>query len=269
MNLDRIDYATTMRYWDKVYNYNLYYLLKSGCFFFLFISCIAFGQTNHSKSVLFVGNSYTYFWNLPQTVNIMTLKDSLIIETRQSTGGGMSLRQHWNQENGLKTFDIIVNSSFDIVVLQDHSMQAITKADTLMYYGKLFADQIKKRGSKIFLFITWARENDPTKQEKITNEYQKLAQEIDAILVPVGPIWDKVRKERPDIKLFDDDGSHPSHYGTYLSSCVFYKSLTGKSPLGLPHRIVSTDVNGDKLYLNIISEELAKYFQGVVDKFEY
>jgi hypothetical protein len=34
--------------------------------------------------------------------------------------------------------------------------------------------------------------------------------------------------------LFQNDGSHPSPEGTYLAACVFYATLYGKSPVGLP-----------------------------------
>ena len=34
--------------------------------------------------------------------------------------------------------------------------------------------------------------------------------------------------------LFVTDGSHPSEAGTYLAASVFYATLYGKSPVGLP-----------------------------------
>ena len=235
-------------------------------FFLLLLTHTIWGQTAGSKKVLFVGNSYTYFWNLPLTVQVMSEKDSVQLITRQSTGGGMSLRQHWNHENNLKTKDIIVKNKFDIIVIQDHSMQAINKPDSLLYYGRLWGDFIRNSGAKVYVYTTWARENDPQKQQIITDGYQKLAAEIGATVVPVGQAWEKVRTLRPDIQLFDKDGSHPSPSGTYLSACVFYAVLTGKSPVGLPGRIITKDRNGEKLYLNIQSDNDAKFLQEVVQE---
>ena len=243
--------------------------LKFSLFCILWMTSVvwSYGQDGKAKKVLFVGNSYTYFWNLPQTVRIMSLNDSMVLDTRQSTSGGVSLRNHWNGENNLKTVEMINNNHYDVIVLQDHSLQAIQKADSLHYYGKLFADLIKKKDTKIYLYLTWARENDPSKQDKITEEYHKLAKEINATVVPVGPMWQKVIQERPDIKLFDDDGSHPSFKGTYLTACLFYKYLTGKSPEGFSPRIISKDDRGERLYLNILPEENAKYFQKTANGF--
>ncbi|MEY3423140.1 MAG: hypothetical protein RIR48_3470 [Bacteroidota bacterium] len=235
-------------------------------FFLLLLTHTIWGQAVASKKVLFVGNSYTYFWNLPLTVQVMSEKDSMFLETRQSTGGGMSLRQHWNHENNLKTKDIIENNKFDIIIIQDHSMQAINKPDSLLYYGRLWGELIRKSGAKVYLYTTWARQNDPQKQPMITDEYNKLAKDIDAVVVPVGQAWEKVRKLRPDIQLFDKDGSHPSPSGTYLSACVFYAVLSGKSPLGLSPRILTKDRNGEKLYLNIQSDDDAKFMQQLVEE---
>lgn len=141
-----------------------------------FITCLwtlfLFGQNSKTKKVLFVGNSYTYFWNLPLTVQVFAEKDSIGFETRQSTGGGMSLRQHWNQENNLKTMDIIQSAEWDCIILQDHSMQAIQKPDSLHYFGKLFSELIHKKGAKTFLYSTWSREKEPQKQELISSEYE-------------------------------------------------------------------------------------------------
>jgi len=35
-------------------------------------------------------------------------------------------------------------------------------------------------------------------------------------------------------QLYDPDGTHPSNLGTYLAACVFYGTITGESPVGLP-----------------------------------
>ncbi|MBP6795649.1 MAG: hypothetical protein KA143_11370 [Saprospiraceae bacterium] len=233
-----------------------------------FITCLwtlfIFGQNSKTKKVLFVGNSYTYFWNLPLTVQVFAEKDSVVFETRQSTGGGMSLRQHWNQENNLKTMDIIQSAEWDCIILQDHSMQAIQKPDSLHYFGKLFSELIHKKGAKTFLYSTWSREKEPQKQELISSEYEKLAMETGATVIPVGRVWEKVRRLRPDIQLFDKDGSHPSPAGTYLTACVVYTVLSGKSPIDLPARVVTHDRNNEKLYLNIQPEMDVKFFQEVV-----
>lgn len=215
------------------------------------------------EKVLFVGNSYTYFWNLPQQVAAMAQSRELVIHTQQSTSGGTSLAQHWRGEKKLHSLEIIRAGEYDAVVLQDFSMQALDAPDTLLFYGQKFAQEIKAKGAKVFLYMTWARSWDPYMQAVITKRYEELAQLCDATIVPVGPAWQRARSLRPDIALYDNDQSHPSPLGSYLSACVFYGVFSGQSPVGLSNRLLSTDHAGEKLYLNIQSKEDALFCQKV------
>ena len=241
----------------------LVFLLSNIC-----VSVIIAQESNKTKAkqVLFIGNSYTYFWNLPQTVMAMADSQGIPLVTKQSTAGGANLGQHWNYEKDLASPDLILQGEFDYVVLQDHSMRAIQHPDSLMHYGKLFGDLIKKKGAQGLLYMTWAREWDPYMQEAITEKYYELATQINARVVPVGLAWEQARKLRPGFELYDPDGSHPSPLGTYLTACVFYGILTGESPIGLPSRIVSEDLNGEKTYLNIQAKNDVLFCQKVADE---
>jgi hypothetical protein len=50
----------------------------------------------------------------------------------------------------------------------------------------------------------------------------------------VGLAWKEAFRRLPGIILHDKDGSHPAPLGTYLGACVFYATLFGASPAGLP-----------------------------------
>ena len=68
--------------------------------------------------VLFVGNSYTYFENLPQVVSVLSEQTGTVLITEKSTIGGAKLREHWRGARGLNTKEKIRNGDYDIVVLQ-------------------------------------------------------------------------------------------------------------------------------------------------------
>ena len=230
---------------------------------YLCFSCIANAQNGQPKKVLFIGNSYTYFWNLPQTVDLMAESQDIDLIIKQSTAGGASLGHHWRGERDLRSIEKIKNGDYDAVILQDHSRRAIDHPDSLMYFGKLFGDLVKSKGAQPYVYMTWAREWDPYMQEKITLEYNKLAKNINAQVVPVGLAWKRARNLRPGFPLYDEDQSHPSALGSYLSACVFYAVLTGETPVGLPNRLTSIDENGEKIYLVIQSAENALFCQKV------
>ena len=120
-----------------------------------------------SLRILFVGNSYTFFGNLPQIVSIMSEDGYTKLITRKSVAGSATLSEHWRGDKGLMTREMIKDGKFDIVVLQEYGMGAIDEPDTLLKYVKLFSDLIRKNKAKPFLFCTWARENTPQQQETI------------------------------------------------------------------------------------------------------
>lgn len=237
--------------------------------FVLLISCLLSihlsAQESDTLKVLFVGNSYTYFWNLPQTVSALAASQGVPIKTRKSNLGGATLKEHWEGERNLKTRTVIEEGQWDVVILQNHSKSTLETYEEFMDYGKKFIAMVKDRQAAPLLYMTWAREFNPLMQEKISEGYRTLARETDADLAAVGEVWKKARELRPDLNLFDPDGSHPSTIGTYLTACVFFKVLTGKTTLGLPSRLSDKDKDGEEIFLTIINDQDAQFIQQLVD----
>ena len=235
--------------------------------FFCLVSNRLEAQSRDTLRVLFVGNSYTYFWNLPQTVAAMGASQDFPMMARKSTAGGATLKQHWDGEKGLKTRELITQNQWDVVVIQNHSLSSITTPDEFLSYGQKFVDLIRETGARPMLYETWAREANPLMQEKISAGYSGLGALTSTEVAPVGEMWARVRSLRPDLGLFDDDGSHPSPVGAYLTACVFYSMLTGESPVGLADRIKIADKNGEELYLAMMSKDNAGFLQAVVEAY--
>lgn len=219
------------------------------------------------EKILFVGNSYTYFWNLPQTVDLMIESDNVTeVDTDHSTAGGANWAQHWRGEKGLKTQERIRKGDYDAVILQNHSMSTIQRADSFQIFGEKLYDLAESTGADVYLYMTWARAWNPYMQEKITAGYKQIAEKTGAHIVPVGPAWQRSHELRPDLALHDPDGSHPNTTGTYLTACVFYNILTQKSPVGLPHRLITEDKDGETLYLTIQNANDALFCQKVAEE---
>ena len=78
-------------------------------------------QSQENQKILFVGNSFTFYWNLPSVVESMAKERGISLDIYQSTAGSATLKDHWNSERSLFTRSLIDNESFSIVILQDHS----------------------------------------------------------------------------------------------------------------------------------------------------
>lgn len=235
---------------------------------FLAILCLflfAQMQAQEAKKILFVGNSFTYFFNLPQVVASMGETQGVPLITRQSTVGGSNLEQHWKGEKGTKTRAILESQQWDYVVFNNHSLSSIDTPESFMEYGRKFAELVKEKGAQPVFMMTWAYDSNPLMQEEITRMHEKLAQETGAALVPCGLVFAEARKWRPELDLFFDD-KHPSSNGTYLLGLTFYKFFSGKQVTGIPKRLTTTDKDGEKLYLIFMHAEDATFLQQLVDK---
>ncbi|MDP5121486.1 MAG: hypothetical protein NWQ46_07825, partial [Spirosomaceae bacterium] len=166
---------------------------------FLFISSLnAVSQTKaDTLKVLFVGNSYTYYYNMPQLVSVLSDSTNTKLITRKSTVGGVTLKNHWLGERGLKTKEKIASGGYDIVVIQEFSMGTIDNPEDFKKYSKELSDLAKANGAKPYFYMTWGREKVPQYQDEITKMYEQVARENGAGIVPVGKAWELARKLRP------------------------------------------------------------------------
>ncbi len=222
---------------------------------------------DEQKRVLFVGNSYTYFWNLPQLVTAMAESQDQKIYTQQSTSGGVNWKQHWDGDKELKTQELIKNGDWDIVVLQNHSLSTVKNQDEFFEYGKKLISLVKSSGAKPLLYVTWSREANPLMQKEINADYFKLAEETASDVLAVGSAWAEAGKLKPELELYHPDGSHPSPYGSYLTAALFYKKLLGKSVLDIPERLTSFDSQNQKIYLAILMPYDAQFILQFVEDF--
>ena len=80
------------------------------------------------KQILFVGNSYTYFHDMPECIFApMAAEAGVDIEVRAVTHGGYKLAWYADPENeeGKRLRAVAEGRHFDYIVLQDHSLSTI------------------------------------------------------------------------------------------------------------------------------------------------
>jgi hypothetical protein len=150
------------------------------------------------------------------------------------TPGGVTLEKHWKDGKALAK---IKSGKWDFVVLQDQSMAAIVKRESMFDHAKKFDSEIKKQGAKTILYMTWAAQNKPEDQSTISKAYLELSKELKTEIAPVGNAWESALKNDGKLVLHGTDKRHPNTTGSYLAACVFYATLYGNSPEGLPGSI--------------------------------
>lgn len=184
-------------------------------------------------NVLFIGNSLTYFnempWILEQVAASRGAKPPL--RAVFSGGSGMSMKQHWERGRALRT---LREGRWDYVVLQPQSAEIVRDAPGAADYVRRFDAEIRKAKARTVIFSTWATLTSGFKQSDLDKRYATLARELGALLAPVGPVWHRLRSK--GLELFDGSGVHANLAGSYLSACVFYSLFYNRSPSGAQHR---------------------------------
>ncbi|MBI1367787.1 MAG: hypothetical protein GC162_03945 [Planctomycetes bacterium] len=210
-------------------------------------------DTPAGKKLLFIGNSLTYVTAIPQTVGAMLASRDRKWVIAQKTIGGATLDKHWNLPDGTdaksqSARQMIDETAWDFVVLQDQSAQPAVNPTNTLDYAKRFCEKIKARGATPIFYGTWGVNHDASMLAKLTVTYVRATKDNNGVLAPVGLAFAKAYATDPTIELFQKDGKHPSAQGGYLSACVFFTVLSGESPVGLPAHL-ETAVGGKSVKL--------------------
>ena len=184
-------------------------------------------------SVLFIGNSHTYLNFMPQMLLMLANAEDRGFEltTNQCTGEGAGLQWHWNNP---PSREAIGKKRWDYVVLQDRSGGPLEAPVSFVQHARLLDNQIKKRGARTILYLTWANRKRPGTQAALTEAYTNLANKLKSGIAPVGMAWETVHRVAPGFDLYHRDGRHANPAGSYLAACVFYSVLFNTTPEGLP-----------------------------------
>jgi hypothetical protein len=183
-----------------------------------------------SINMLFVGNSFTQRNNLPGLLAELAAARELSVKHELISAGGASLRTHWNAG---RAAEAIATGGYDYVVLQEQSTLPVKNALRMAENVRLFDEAIKRAGSRTVLYMTWARQHAPQSQQVIADAYLNIGQELEAIVVPVGLVWQSFLEKHNHPLLYDRDQSHPTLAGSYLAACVFLAVLLEANPVGI------------------------------------
>lgn len=208
------------------------------------------GQTDTLK-VLFIGNSYTYFNEMPTMLASLAQSANRPVITGQSTPGGYTLQQHTQDTT---TISMISQGVWHYVVLQEQSQIPTIEywRYNSMYPAARYLDSlIVEHNESTAFFMTWGRKYGGMQsyngysspdfrdffemQEILRSAYLEIANELSATLCPVGMAWAQAKRIDTLVDLWQSDNSHPTLKGSYLTACVFYCVFFDTSPVGLSY----------------------------------
>jgi len=235
--------------------------------FLLFIlsNCFVLAQTQESPlNILFVGNSITYYNNLPQTFKAISEEQGYHINLDQHTPGGTGFINHVGNATLYSKLD---NTVWDYVILQPGSNESPAfsqpLADTIDR-AKILRDKIYENSpcaSIYFYEISYGIVDDSAaslqqyldRQLLIKNNLIQMSNETNIPLAPIGETFQTSIQQNQAHFLWGGYGDiHPNTKGSFMGACTFYNALFQKP-------IINATVN------ETLSQADADYFRSIAE----
>jgi hypothetical protein len=190
--------------------------------------CTSDGE--NATKILFIGNSHTFVNDLPGLLCRLA-RPKHPVTVKSVVAPGFTLREHWGEGMAQR---IIEAEHWDFVVLQEQSGVPISHpgdfADTIQRFQTI----ISRDRAQTVIYELWPRKDTQQDPDALDAAYKAAARQLRVVLVPAGPVWNRVLALQPALRLYQDDGYHARVEGTYLAACVFYAVLLGETPEGAP-----------------------------------
>jgi hypothetical protein len=182
--------------------------------------------------VLFVGNSLTYFNDLPGTVAHLASSGADSIEVESVALANFALIDHATGKSD--AVDVIRRGGWDYVVLQQGPSSLPISRDTLILGTEILDSEIRAVGGRTAELMVWPTADNPAAFDAVRDSYQQAALAVDGLFLPAGEAWRTAWAVDPTLPLYGSDGFHPSELGTYLAALVVYEGITGHDAIDLP-----------------------------------
>ena len=198
-------------------------------------------------SILFIGNSMTYYHDMPTAIfEKMAASAGFDVTVRSVTAGGRFLWEHLSLDDeparaAKAALAADKAGVYDFVVLQEGMPDLYTRTENFYEAVQTLAGRIRDLGAKPALYARMGNKrgnpelDDPActyehVYRTIVEAHETISQELD---IPVA--W-AVRaayemNEGPlPFDLYDPDRSHPSYAGSYVAALCVFTALFGTDP---------------------------------------
>ncbi|MDB4883620.1 MAG: hypothetical protein JWL95_2386 [Gemmatimonadetes bacterium] len=186
--------------------------------------------------VLFIGNSLTYYNDLPGTLAAIAFTGGETIVVASVTRGGFALMDHVMGTRRTDAVERIRGARWEYVVLQQGPTSRATDRDTLLLAARRLDEPIRAAGARVALYMVWPALADSASFGPVRVAYRETACRVKGDFWPAGEAWRTAWRADPTLRFYGADDFHPSPLGTYLVALVMYERITGRDARTLPAR---------------------------------
>jgi hypothetical protein len=188
------------------------------------------------RAVLFIGNSLTYYNDLPLIVE--ALADSVPgLEAEQRLAVSMAaypdyaLFDHWSNGTAVRALE---QNQWNTVVLQQGSSALDESRVLLREWTKKFDEKVRAAGGRTAMYAVWPNASRQFDFDRVNESYTLAATDVNGMLFPVGEAWRAAWRRDANMALYSPDGLHPTARGSYVGALVITSMLLDLSPVGMP-----------------------------------
>ena len=201
--------------------------------------------------ILFIGNSYTYYNDMPEAIFKNLAKSAgYDIEITSITKGAYTLEKMAdpNDTYGAQVERVLTGTKkYDYVILQEQSARPATMSAGNFYEAvRNLSARIQESGATPILYSTWGRkkgsstltDNGWTNESmtwKLAAAYEAIGKELNIPVAHVGLAFFDVYTNNKDIELYDPDKTHPSYEGSYLAAATLFDVIFDASSAGVDY----------------------------------
>lgn len=185
--------------------------------------------------MLFLGNSYTFYHDVPGQVVALLGEAGFTVEAERVAEGGATLESLVETHGAL---DYIARGDYSAVVIQEQSSGPLHDRVRFANNAERLAHQVTQTGAQLYWYQTWPRAEgsevyqsawsggSPAEMNRrVAHAYREMAQRVGGQVVPVGDAFLRVMSERPELALHVDDLHHATPLGGHLSALVFARVM--------------------------------------------
>jgi hypothetical protein len=208
---------------------------------FLFLSILVCLTGKSQQKILFVGNSLTFYNDLPEMVRKIAKQNDRILSVTAFAKPDYALEDHWKEGS---VVDAIKRKRFDVVVLQQGPSALTTSRENLMEYALRFSTLCQAQNCRLAFYMVWPSAQRTFDFENVIRSYELAADTTQASVCSVGRAWREAWAMKKDLALYAEDGFHPSESGSLIAAMVIYGTLFDQHDFDFidPDKIVSNEI---------------------------
>ncbi len=197
---------------------------------------------NRRPCILFLGNSFTFYHDLPSQVASFSAADDRPVRVDAVLQGGYHLDRYLDPGDpyGADVSIRLKHLKYEYFIAQEQSSCPITDPGRYEAAVVRLDGIARERGAELALFETWGYHDKHAQtgqfggsfamEEKLRAETAAVAGKTGRKWLPVGYAFSECAKQYPGMYLYDSDYKHPGVCGTYLAAAVIYGGLFGRDP---------------------------------------